>query len=302
MAQRRRIPGRHVASTIAGVRAGDTLHVTNGESAAGSLRATRLAGSVLAWNDALHEGPLAPLGLAELRPLRAGFLARHGWGDAGAIEAALAARDGQLEDAARAGRPIVLWFEHDLYDQLQLLQLLDALAGADGPVELVRSHTFLGAADELEALWPARAPVTPEQTALARTAWRAVCTGALEQALAADLAALPYLRPALARLREERAPRSLTARRLLGELSAGPRTPVELFVATQAAEEAAFLGDTWCFERLWALAEEGLVEPLEGAMPVPPPRGDHERFAAARLALTPAGAAAAREARATRLG
>src|SRR5215213_5294573 len=139
------------------------LHVTNGESAAGRLRRTRLGGFVLAWNDALHEGPLALLPANRLRPLRARFLAEHGWGDETAIAAELARRDELLDEAARERRPIALWFEHDLYDQLQLIEVLDALAGAAGPVELVQSPDFLGAPAALEELWERRAPVTPAQ-------------------------------------------------------------------------------------------------------------------------------------------
>jgi hypothetical protein len=61
------------------------LHVTNGESAAGSLRATGLEGEVLSWDDVLHVGPLA-FDPSESRPLRAAFLAQYGW-DAGEIRA-----------------------------------------------------------------------------------------------------------------------------------------------------------------------------------------------------------------------
>src|SRR5690349_615786 len=35
------------------------LHVTNGESAASTLRETSLGGTVLSWDDVLHVGPLA---------------------------------------------------------------------------------------------------------------------------------------------------------------------------------------------------------------------------------------------------
>ena len=36
------------------------LHVTNGESAANTLRQTSIGGAVLPWRDALHEGPVRP--------------------------------------------------------------------------------------------------------------------------------------------------------------------------------------------------------------------------------------------------
>src|SRR5207248_680691 len=98
------------------------------------------------------------------------------------------------------------------------------------------------------------------------------------------------LRPALHRLSEERAPLPRTKRQLLRALVDGSRRPPELFAANQAQEEAIFLGDAWCFLFLYELAGEGLLGPVGGVpMPLPPPRGDHEPFAATLLELTPAG-------------
>ena len=256
------------------------LQVTNGRSAAARIRAARPGGDVLPWDDVLHEGPLASG--PDARAARARFLAAHGWGDAGALEDALARRDARLARAVSGGEPVVLWFEHDLYDQLQLLQVLTALGEA--PAELIQSTAFLGEAEtDLATLWPARAPVTPAQRALAVAAWAAVCHAG---DFRGDTSALPCLGTALARLRQERAPRPRTDVQLLAALAAGPRDAAALFAANQAAEEVPFLGDTWCFARLYALAEAGLVAPVDGPMPLPPPRGDHARFAALRLTLT----------------
>jgi hypothetical protein len=112
-----------------------------------------------------------------------------------------------------------------------------------------------------------------------------VCRGDFDAALERDTGALPHLASALRRLREEREPLSRTKRQLLEALREGPRRPVEVFLASQAAEEAVFLGDTWAFLYLYELGQDGLVRPL----PAPPPRGDHDEFAAASVELTPAG-------------
>ncbi len=58
-----------------------TLHVTNGDSVAGSLRVTGIPGEILPWRDILHEGPV-PLDLSpgQLRETRARFIADQGWG------------------------------------------------------------------------------------------------------------------------------------------------------------------------------------------------------------------------------
>jgi hypothetical protein len=67
-----------------------------------------------------------------LRETRARFLAESGWGDAGGLRAAFEERDETLAAALRDRRPVVLWFEHDLYDQLQLLQVLALAARPAG--------------------------------------------------------------------------------------------------------------------------------------------------------------------------
>jgi len=268
-----------------------TLHVTNGESAANTLRRTRLGGSVLAWDDALHEGPVPALPPPELRRVRARFLADAGWGAVPAIRAELERRDELLLEA----ETIVLWFEHDLYDQLQLIQVLSLVDRAD----LIDAGTFLGPlqADELETLWPRRSRVSDEQLALARAAWNALCapdpTG-LEQIVVHGTPELPFLGPALHRLAEElphaRDGLSRSERQLLEALTGGPRRPHELFLASQGCEQAAFDGDTWVWRRLAALAP--LVQPVGGGrVPTPPPHGDGRVFAATAFELTGVGRA-----------
>jgi hypothetical protein len=212
---------------------------------------------VVAWRDVLHEGPVPALPPAELREARAAFLAGEGWGSRDAILAGLEARDRALVEADHA----VLWFEHDLYDQLQLVQAL-ALAPDPARLELVNVDRFLGtlAAADLEALWPGRRPVTVEDVAVARAAWDAV--RAPEPTAVAALVAvvpspLPFLHAALRRFLEElpwtRDGLSRSERQLLDALADGARTPSAAFAAAQEREEAPFLGDAWAFRRLAAL-------------------------------------------------
>src|SRR5690349_20816462 len=139
------------------------LHVTNGESAGNTLRQTALGGAVLAWQDVLHAGPVPDVPRRELLRLRAGFLAGAGWGSRRAILASLERRDRQFLQALRDGIQLVLWFEHDLYDQLQLLDALALARGADVAPEFVVVGSFPGrpsfrglgelTAEELETLW-----------------------------------------------------------------------------------------------------------------------------------------------------
>src|SRR3954454_13887293 len=261
----------------------DALHITNGDSAGRTIERTSLGGEVISWNDVLHEGPLA-FDPDESRPLRARFLAECGWGEERAILGELERRDLALAEA----RHVVLWFEHDLFDQLQLLQILSQVKNGQR-VELVQADEYLGPLDvaAIEQLWETRREASIEMFALAREAWRAVCDGEIETVLRRDTGALPYLEAALRRLGEERRPLSRTKHQLLAALAEGPKRPPDLFVANQQAEDPIFLGDTWCFRQLHELALEGLVTEL----PAPPPRGDHAAFAATPVELTSAGRA-----------
>jgi hypothetical protein len=258
------------------------LHVTNGDCAVENLRAAGMEGDIIAWRDVLHEGPVpAGLDAAGLRAVRAQFLAGGVAPDAAAIEATLVARDERLADAL-GHEPVILWFEHDLYDQLQLIQVLDAVDGT-ADVAAILPDRFLGAMKpaELAALWPARQLVRRDQVSLGRLAWDAVRAPdpeGIHALLDTHTAALPHLAAALRRHLEElpavgdglgRAERAA-----LEAIAAGARTPVDAFLAAQRAEEAPFLGDTWMWERLHALGtgDARLVQTTAGAPLSPPPR------------------------------
>jgi DNA-binding transcriptional MerR regulator len=269
---------------------GPLLHVTNGESAGNTLRQTGLGGAVLSWQDVLHDGPVPAVQPTELRVVRARFLSECGWGSERSLLDSFERRDRLFAHALEAQTRVVLWFEPDLYDQLQLLQVL-ALAG-DAELELIQADEDLGplGADALEALWPSRRPVSEGMRALARDAWDAFCApdpAGLAELLDRDTAALPHLGSALRRLLEElpdaRSGLTRTERQLLEPLLEGPRRPPELYAASQAREEAVFLGDAWAWKRLAEL------EPLVEELPAPPPLGDPREFAATRVTLTQLG-------------
>ena len=147
------------------------LHVTNGESAGNTLRQTAIGGAVLPWRDALHEGPVPALPRQELLRARACFLAECGWGRQQALLASLERRDQQLLDVLRDDLPVVLWFEHDVYDQLQLLDVLALAHAAEAAPELIVIGSFPGkasfaglgelTASELETLWSSRRRAEP---------------------------------------------------------------------------------------------------------------------------------------------
>ncbi len=100
------------------------LHVTNGDAT--DVPGTGLAERVLVWFDVLHEGPVPAVGYDELRRIRASFVAQGAGVDPDAVLRRFTARDELL--AANRDGDYVLWFEADLYDQLQLVEVLSRLA------------------------------------------------------------------------------------------------------------------------------------------------------------------------------
>src|SRR5689334_9869418 len=97
------------------------LHITNGDATVAVMKRAGIAGEILPWRDVLHEGPVpAELTLTELSEVRARFIADCGWRTFAEAQAEFRTRDAALAQY-RAHEEVVLWFEHDLYDQLQLL-------------------------------------------------------------------------------------------------------------------------------------------------------------------------------------
>ena len=251
----------------------ETLHVTNGASAGNSLQHSSLDGAVLVWSDLFAEGPLAPAEPAErLRALRARFWAAEGAGVEATLVAEMERRDEAFADAMAAGRHVVIWLEHDLLDQLQLIHMLAtivALGHDHGNVELivvgeVDGHPgFRGlgelAPDELEALWPRRVPLRPDAAGLGARAWAAAAAPdptALQALTGTDTSALPLLAPALRRWLEElpdAAGLALSERRILELLADGPRARHDLFLAHMELETVLFNGDAWFDARVASL-------------------------------------------------
>ena len=248
----------------------DELHVTNGDSTVGELSRTGLAARILPWRDALHEGPVLPGSDEERRVARAAFL--------GVPVAVFEARDRELD--AHAGE-FVLWFEADLYDQLQIVEILARLAARRVEAERITLISVgevpgiarFGGLGELSAkqlrVVAAQAAValTPDALALAARAWdalRAPDPSGIAALIDVRSPELRFAGEAFGRLAREypstRDGLSLTERRLLAAL---PATAIEAFVRASAKETRPFLGDTFAFAALARMRDGGLVEPGE---------------------------------------
>jgi hypothetical protein len=284
------------------------LIITNGDVTVAGLRAAGVEAQAMPWRDALHDGPVpGGLPLEELSGVRAQFVAAEFGIAVGDVARNFSARDAAARDHALHER-IELWFEHDLYDQLQLIQVLDFFANERRTtgIFLVQSGDYLGAMtpQALRALESIAAPVSSEQFETAQRAWSAFTASTPEeiarQAMA-EIPAHPHLAQALRRLLQELpavgSGLSLNQERVLSAVRDAPRTVAELFQITQQQEDAKFLGDVPFFRILdrMAFAPTPLIAglPFESRQP-PYPGGapDFRTFTQSFVRATDAGRAA----------
>jgi hypothetical protein len=242
------------------------LHITNGSAITPFMREAGIVGHIVPWDDVLHEGPVrAGLNVAAMRDARADFLASCGWGSRDEILRSLGARDAALEAASSGIRvdglhvdEIVLWFEHDLYDQLQILQILDRLPLDGGPLltavpgddYLAGSRPGLKPGTRFSELFASRREVTSSQRIAARDAWdafRSEDPRAIVDVIqrVSDLPHVPAaLRRHLQQLPSVRNGLSRTEQQALEAIARDVTLLRDVFVqANHRSEEAVFMGD-----------------------------------------------------------
>ncbi|WP_286237684.1 DUF1835 domain-containing protein [Neptuniibacter halophilus] len=168
------------------------LHITNGDCTAELLRQIdSLQGEVLCWRDLLHDGPLLkdPVLYREARVefitsmlLQTGLESNPG----PEIEADFRTREQRFNEIPSCSE-VVLWFEHDLYDQLQLVEIcqrLKELRAVLPKISLIciDQHPevpfFHGLGNltpaMLEALYPQRRELNAAQLRNAQNIWQAL--------------------------------------------------------------------------------------------------------------------------------
>lgn len=187
------------------------LHITNGDATGEMLKEIFAMDEILCWRDVLHDGPLTLAPFETHSRRRAQFLARTlvALGDTTLgkdpyhqIHAGFKARDAIMAGLG-AFESVTLWFEHDLYDQLQITEILHRIAETkQGPQNLflicIDSHPevpfFHGLGDlspvKLAALYPQRKPLGDTQFAAGQRIWRALC--AADPLALADLMDQPF--------------------------------------------------------------------------------------------------------------
>jgi len=239
------------------------LHVANGTCTTSIIEAAGIPGLRSQWADPLNEGPV-PAGLSDeaLVAVRERFLVGPDANLEHEHENSLRTWRAAI-DRHESYDEVILWFEHDLFDQLNLIQLLTWIRGrvpAAKTVSLVCVGSFPGrpafkglgelAPDELASLIETRRPVSEAQYALAARAWsafRAPDPEDLDRLWRSDLQALPFLSAALRRFLEEYPwtgdGLSRSERRLLELADPGPTDLIAAFPRMHEGEKAYFITD-----------------------------------------------------------
>jgi hypothetical protein len=241
-----------------------TLHIRCGSDIRSRLLEAGLTGDFLEYSDSLCQGPVVddPSWLDR----RADFLARSGGPGIGRsrdeISEGLARAEADLRDAASRYERVVLWFEHDSYDQLNLARCLAQFAETmPGRLEMVTLEHYPGAMrfiglgqlppEALRLLWDERKPVSRRQAQAGGIVWtllRRADPTPLAAAAAAGIPELPYLARAMRRHCQEfpwtNDGLSLTERLILQLLDDRPRRIGEVFRDLQLEREPLpWLGD-----------------------------------------------------------
>jgi hypothetical protein len=239
------------------------LHVANGTCTTRLIEASGIPGTRSIWADPLYEGPV-PGGLSdeELLDVRARYLdPPPGDSYVGTVDDLRVWR--QTIEAHDAYDELVLWFEHDLFDQLNLVQLLTWIRKRlpdRKVVSLVCIGSFPGhpgfkglgelTPDDLASLLETRRRVSEAQYRQAEEAWRAFRSAtpeALDSLRQTETTALPYLAPAIRRFLQEYPSTtdglSRSERRLLRLADRGPIDLAAAFPRMHEDEDVYYITD-----------------------------------------------------------
>lgn len=185
------------------------LHLHNGDSSADIARQSTMPGEHFAWREALIEGP-TPAGIEdeEWRRVRAKHLAESYGVDRDKCERELLDQEQTLARFPEHDE-VVLWFEHDLFCQTNLLYLLNWFAQRDlgkTKLSLICIGEFPGKpnfrglgelnSEQMASLLPSRHELLNADLKLATTAWQAYRSPdptAIEELVATDTSALPFV-------------------------------------------------------------------------------------------------------------
>jgi hypothetical protein len=195
----------------------NTLHLRCGTDIRDSLRAAAIAGDFLEWADPVCQGPVLALPEPDYLERRRAWLSAAWDIPRAELDIKLAAMS-SLPMSLEPYAEVCLWFEHDLYDQSILIQVLSALAKTPELWPRLRIvsidrhpqiRRFIGLGqlqpEQLGPLHQQRVAIVPEAFDLATRAWDALRDPTPDRLRREDWRsdALPFLAGAIARHLDE---------------------------------------------------------------------------------------------------
>ncbi|MDG0811313.1 DUF1835 domain-containing protein [Cohnella rhizosphaerae] len=274
------------------------LHIVNGDSVGDKLRKGNIRGDVLVWREVYPAGPtFVKMEEPGARAARAAYLERTMGIPADEYTAACASQERTLQ-RFRQYDEVVLWFEHDLFDQLMLGYLLHWFSrqelgdtklnllciGAYPGVERFRGLGQLTAA-QLESLVGTWKRIGQRELETGKRIWEAYASPNVEDhaaMLREDTSALPFAQAALdmhmSRLPAAPSGLGIVEQTVLELVRDGTNTPLGLFKAVGERLSLLGMGDLEFWYRLRQMAEPrvALIE-IRNPSALP---GDSENVAA----------------------
>lgn len=248
------------------------LHIRCGTDIVADLRTGGVPGEILVWQDPLCLGPTPALPPAAWYETRAAFISQACDLEVATVRAQLEAADAGLARSLDQDE-VVLWFEHDMFDQSILARLLawyEAAPLLPRRLSIVTANShpdvprFIGLgnlnATQLMGLFARRSTLGAEALALGREVWSG-WIAADPRGLAAlsrrEMPELPWM-PAAIRRHLEELPWTtdglgLTERLILDAIGDGA-TGRTVFLRVMSAEAAPWMGDTMCYHAIRELA------------------------------------------------
>jgi hypothetical protein len=282
-----------------------TLHIRCGSDIRGALKKAGFIGAFHEFADPFCQGPVRDLPMADFIAERARFTAQaYDLFDNVALERERT--DYQLFDKLSAFEQVILWFEHDSYDQLILAFLLAQFGKRrDMPAvllicaaEVPAVSRFVGlgqlSPEVIRWLWAARRPIGAADFAFGDKVWKAITAPSPLDLLAIAKAGTPPIAPmarALMRhlqdLPSTKNGLSLTQQLALETIAEhGPAEARALFHPyAREKEPLPFLGDIMFWDVLRELADAQTPAILAQS------EDSHQRWPGRRVSLTEAGRA-----------
>lgn len=257
-----------------------TLHIANKPKTLELIASAGIPGDGLAWQDPLYEGPILSESVETLSEIRARYLSDNQWGNYYGIRARFRERDATLRNFRHYDQ-VVLWFDHDLLDQLQLLQILNWFSQQTiGNVNLMLvycSHIdgvfrFSGLEtlhpQQIAKLYCERAEVSVNQMELALHVWDGITSNDPLQLHAlqnVNARLLPFVKDAVSRLLEEYPDKnnglSRTEKQIGQVIYSGVTHPLAIYELVQRKEKIPYMSEQSFRRHLYKMltAEHPLV-------------------------------------------